>query len=144
MKDKLIELIRNAPRFEFPSGSRAQGKTYQTSANLADYLIANGVVILDPKKYPPVTSRGIIETIMGVPLDEMAAMIEEKKRGERKQTELVREIFTEIEKIIDKHHSECNEYEDGDELDTAITYIAYISCDIDDLYQKYMEGADAE
>ena len=49
MKDKLIELIRNAPRFEFPSGSRAQGRTYQTSANLADYLIANGVFVLPCK-----------------------------------------------------------------------------------------------
>lgn len=87
MKDKLIELIRNAPKFEFPSGSRAQGKTYQTSANLADYLIANGVVILDPKKYPPVTNRDMLDTIMGVPLDEMAALIEEKKKGERKQSE---------------------------------------------------------
>lgn len=144
MKDKLIDLIRNAPKIEFPSGSRAQGRTYQTSANLADYLIANGVVILDPKKYPPVTNRDMLDTIMGVPLDEMAAMIEEKKKGERKQTELVRKIFTEIDKVIDKHHSDCNEYEDGDEHDTAITYIAYISCDIDDLYQKYMEGADDE
>lgn len=140
MKDKLIKLIRNAPKLEFPSGSRAQGKTYQTSANLADYLIANGVVIIDPQKYPPVTNQGIIETIMGVPLDEMAALIKQKEKRERKQSELVREIFTEIEKIIDKHHSDCNEYEDGDECDTAITYIAYISCDIDDLYQKYMEG----
>ncbi len=185
MKDRLIELIRNAPKFEFPSGSRAQGKTYQTSANLADYLIANGVVIIDPQKYPPVTGRDLIDTIMGVPLDEVAALIAERKLkelpekkqtedqiyndlstagwnlftdeqskrqvarhlamcGYSKQTELVRKIFTEIDKIIDKHHSDCNEYEDGDECDTAITYIAYISCDIDDLYQKYMEGADDE
>lgn len=58
--------------------------------------------------------------------------------------EMVGKIFADIDKIIDKHHSECYEYEDGDECDTAITYISYISCDIDDLYQKYMEGADDE
>lgn len=140
MKDKLIDLLSY-----FGDGYAAEKRQiHATVGEVADYLIANGVVILDPKKYPPVTNRDMLDTIMGVPLDEMAAMIEEKKRGERKQTELVREIFTEIEKIIDKHHSECNEYEDGDELDTAITYIAYISCDIDDLYQKYMEGAEHE
>lgn len=45
MKDKLIEMILKAPKLEFPSGSRAQGKTYQTAANLADFLIANGVFV---------------------------------------------------------------------------------------------------
>lgn len=55
------------------------------------------------------------------------------------KSEVAREIFEEIEKIIDKHHGECYEYEDGDECDTAITYISYISCDIDELKKKYTE-----
>ena len=56
------------------------------------------------------------------------------------RAEVAREIFEEIEKIIEKHHSECYEYEDGDECDTAITYISYLSVDIDDLKKKYTEG----
>lgn len=34
-----------APPLVIPSGSRAQGKTYQTAENIADYLIANGVIL---------------------------------------------------------------------------------------------------
>lgn len=55
------------------------------------------------------------------------------------RAEVAREIFEEIEKIIEKHHSECYEYEDGDECDTAITYISYLSVDIDDLKKKYTQ-----
>lgn len=57
---------------------------------------------------------------------------------EKAKTEVAREIFEEIEKIIDKCHSECYEYEDGDECDTAITYISYISYDIAELKKKYI------
>ena len=49
MRAKLIELIKNAPTINFPVGSRAQGKTYQTAANIADHLLANGVVVLPCK-----------------------------------------------------------------------------------------------
>ncbi len=45
MKDRLIELILNTPVLKFPSGSRAQGKTYQTAQNVADHLLANGVIV---------------------------------------------------------------------------------------------------
>ena len=44
-KERLTELIRNAPKIEFPFGSRAQGKTYQTAQNMADHLLANGVIV---------------------------------------------------------------------------------------------------
>lgn len=50
------------------------------------------------------------------------------------------EIFEEIKKIIEKYHGECYEFEDGDECDTAITYISYISVDIDELKKKYTGG----
>lgn len=53
------------------------------------------------------------------------------------RAEVASEIFEEIEKIIEKHHSECYEYEDGDECDTAITYISYLSVDIAELKKKY-------
>lgn len=45
MKDRLIKLILNTPVLKFPSGSRAQGKTYQTAQNVADHLLANGVIV---------------------------------------------------------------------------------------------------
>lgn len=59
---------------------------------------------------------------------------------ENAKSEVAREIFAEIDKIIDKHHSQCYEYEDGDECDTAITYLSYVSVDIDELKKKYTEG----
>ena len=45
MRDRLIKLILNTPVLKFPSGSRAQGKTYQTAQNVADHLLANGVIV---------------------------------------------------------------------------------------------------
>lgn len=45
MRDRLIELILNTPVLKFPSGSRAQGKTYQTAQNFANHLLANGVIV---------------------------------------------------------------------------------------------------
>lgn len=45
MRDRLIELILNTPVLKFPSGSREQGKTYQTAQNVADHLLANGVIV---------------------------------------------------------------------------------------------------
>ena len=49
MRDRLIKLILNTPVLKFPSGSRAKGKTYQTAQNVADHLLANGVIV------PPVS-----------------------------------------------------------------------------------------
>ena len=49
MRDRLIKLILNTPVLKFPSGSRAQGKTYQTAQNVADHLLSNGVIV------PPVS-----------------------------------------------------------------------------------------
>jgi hypothetical protein len=44
-RERLIELIANAPKIDIPFGSRAQGKTYQTIQNIADYLLDNGVIV---------------------------------------------------------------------------------------------------
>lgn len=44
-REKLADLILNAPKLNFPAGSRAQGKTYQTALNMADHLLANGVIV---------------------------------------------------------------------------------------------------
>lgn len=44
-RERLIELIANAPKIEIPFGSRAQGRTYQNIQNIADYLLANGVIV---------------------------------------------------------------------------------------------------
>lgn len=43
-REKLADLILHAPKLNFPVGSRAQGKTYQTALNMADHLLANGVI----------------------------------------------------------------------------------------------------
>lgn len=44
-RERLVELIANAPKIYIPFGSRAQGKTYQTIQNIADHLLANGVIV---------------------------------------------------------------------------------------------------
>lgn len=44
-KERLANLILNAPKLEFKSGGRAQGRTYQTAQNIADHLIENGVIV---------------------------------------------------------------------------------------------------
>ena len=77
----------------------------------------------DGKEHDGVTLQSVIDK---VPTADVAP-----------RAEVAREIFDEIEKIIEKHHSECYEYEDGDECDTAITYISYLSVDIAELKKKY-------
>lgn len=49
MRDRLIELLMNTPKLPITMGGRANGKTYQTASNIADHLLANGVVV------PPVS-----------------------------------------------------------------------------------------
>ncbi len=44
-RDRLIELIINAPKLDCIKGGRANGKTYQTVQNIADHLLANGVIV---------------------------------------------------------------------------------------------------
>ena len=44
-RERLVELILNAPKLVIPFGNRAQGKTYQTVVNIADHLLANGVIV---------------------------------------------------------------------------------------------------
>ena len=49
MKERLIELLRNIPPIEATVGGRANGKTYKTMEHIADYLLANGVIVLPCK-----------------------------------------------------------------------------------------------
>jgi hypothetical protein len=77
MRDRLIELLYEA--------EGTVNNDFPTVEQIADHLLANGVVILDPQKYPPLTNGAIIETICGEPLDDVA-----------------REIFAEIDKIADR------------------------------------------
>ena len=44
MRDRLIELIMKTPRLPIIINGRKQGKTYQTAGNIADHLLANGVI----------------------------------------------------------------------------------------------------
>lgn len=57
MRDRLIGLIMNAPKLPITIGGRAQGKTYQTAGNIADHLLANGVIV------PPVRVGGNMYTL---------------------------------------------------------------------------------
>jgi hypothetical protein len=66
-RERLTKLIINAPKLEFPFGSRAQGKTYQTAQNIADHLLANGVIVPPCKLGDTVYvvfGNGIIECIV--------------------------------------------------------------------------------
>ena len=46
-KEKLIELIINAPKIPIVICGRNTGRTYQTVEHLVDHLIANGVTVND-------------------------------------------------------------------------------------------------
>lgn len=48
---------------------------------LADYLLANGVILVDTEEFNLVTNRGLIKTAFGMPLDELADLIRAKQRG---------------------------------------------------------------
>lgn len=45
MRDRLIELMLNAPQIPCIKGGQATGKRYQTFQNIADHLLANGVIV---------------------------------------------------------------------------------------------------
>ncbi len=45
MRDRLIELVMNTPKLPITVGGRNNGKTYQTAGNIADHLLANGVIV---------------------------------------------------------------------------------------------------
>ncbi len=44
-RDRLIELMLNAPQILCLKGGQATGKQYQTFQNIADHLLANGVIV---------------------------------------------------------------------------------------------------
>ena len=44
-REKLIELINNVPKIPCIREGRATGKTFQTTQNIADHLLANGVIV---------------------------------------------------------------------------------------------------
>lgn len=79
-KQKLIELILSAPKINFPIGGRMQGKTYQTASNLAEHLLANGVVAID-LGVVSAKNRPLISQCFGHPLDEIIDLIRAKEEG---------------------------------------------------------------
>lgn len=90
LREKLIDLINDhAPDLVIRCPDSCRDCNTGCAGKIADHLIANGVVIIDPQKYPPVTGRDIIDTIMGVPLDQVAALIKEKENGKSKQSEWI-------------------------------------------------------
>lgn len=77
MRDRLIKVIGNKP---FTS-EYENYNSVEWAEHFADHLLANGVVIIDPQKYPPVNNQRIIKTVLGVSLDEMAELIDAKQEG---------------------------------------------------------------
>lgn len=55
------------------------------------------------------------------------------------RAELVRDIFRDVRNILNKHYYDCYQYEDGDECDTAITYLSYVAVDFDEIEKKYTQ-----
>jgi hypothetical protein len=45
MRDRLVELMLDAPQMPCVKNGRATGKRFQTFQNIADHLIENGVVV---------------------------------------------------------------------------------------------------
>lgn len=45
MHDRLVELLMSVPKLNITCGGRMLGRTYQTAQNIADYLLANGVIV---------------------------------------------------------------------------------------------------
>ena len=45
MRDRLVELMIDAPQMPCVKGGRETGKRFQTFQNIADHLIANGVIV---------------------------------------------------------------------------------------------------
>lgn len=80
-RERLIELIRNTPKIPFTVCGRAQGKTYQTAKNIADYLLANGVMCIDTNTVDVVKNREPLITAFGMPLNELADLIRAKREG---------------------------------------------------------------
>ena len=70
MRDRLIELL--------------SGKSIDTQPDVeyvADYLLENGVVLVDTNTVDFVASRKPIQTALGMPLDELSSLIEAKEEG---------------------------------------------------------------
>ena len=44
-RERLTELILNTPKIPVTINGRAQGRTYHTARNVADHLLANGVIV---------------------------------------------------------------------------------------------------
>ncbi len=103
MKNKLIELLDAFRELEDPHDGRSW------TEHLADHLIAGGVVILDPKKYPPLTNGAIIKTICGEPLDDVADLIEAKREGRVivPPCKVGQMVYKICPKCNDRHNGSC-------------------------------------
>jgi hypothetical protein len=70
MRDRLVELQLNLIR----------QNNWVTPSELADHLIANGVIVLDMNVISP-ENRPLITHIANMPLDDVLELIEQKVKG---------------------------------------------------------------
>ena len=139
--DNLIEHLKDEIKgCEIPPMSRANGKgiAYGTALGLKSAI--SFAETLSTADVAPKSEVEKLQNELVIWKQNRFNIYQKLECYETARQKVAREIFEEIEKIIDKHHSECYEYEDGDECDTAITYISYISYDIAELKKKYTEG----
>lgn len=76
MRDRLIELLMNTPKLPITIGGRANGRTYQTAGNIADHLLANGVVVLHNRDIHDAFSNIIWYDALYCWLEELADALE--------------------------------------------------------------------
>ena len=74
MRDRLIELILNAPKTDVVYGNIKLDKPIQTAQTVADYLLANGVVVVDTSVVSP-KNRPLITKCFDRPIDEVIESI---------------------------------------------------------------------
>lgn len=70
-RKRLIKLIQSA----------VDGCARHWAEVIADYLLANGVIVLDTSSVDVVTNRESIRTAFGMPLDELSDLIRAKQQG---------------------------------------------------------------
>lgn len=80
-RERLTELIMNTPKIPVMMNGRAQGRTYQTARNIADHLLANGVIVVDTDHVDVVANRKPLRTAFNMPLDKFEELIRAKQEG---------------------------------------------------------------
>lgn len=89
----------------------------------AMFEAAGGIIVPDDFKGSAVRCKHFVSTADVVP-----------------RAEVAKEIFEEIERIIQKNYESAQDNEEDEELEAATDYMSYISYDLEELKKKYTEA----